>query len=124
MISRKDWRWHGMPGHLNVSANCCFHLVTDIGRVRVSTIGCYHRHDSPQDYDHRDTIGAGADSLYETMVFPLTGELPEDERSAQPECEWSEIDSERWATEADAEAGHASYCEKWARLDGDPGEQA
>lgn len=121
MIDRKDWRWHGMPGHLIVSASCCFHLVTDIGGVRVSTIGCYHKPGDPKDYDHRHPIGAGEDSLYETLVFPIDPKAEPDEPAAQSSVSgWSEIDGERAATEAEAEAMHSRYCEKWAALDGDP----
>ena len=117
MIPREHWVWHGMVGHLIVGHRCCFHLVTDIGEVRVSTVGCYHRRGEPKTYDTRDQIGSGR--LYETMVFRLSGP-PLDERSAQDDYDPSNIDSDGYNDEAEAEAGHAAMCEKWAELDGDP----
>ncbi len=120
MIPAEQWKWYGMPGHLIVSASCCFHMVTHIGQVRVSSIGCYHKPEDPKDYDHRSSIGTGADSLYETFVFPLGDGEPEGESGRAPLRELSEIDAERYATEAEAENGHAEMCRKWAALDGDP----
>lgn len=113
MIDRGDWRWKGMPGHLIVSTSCCFHMVTHIGDCRVSTIGCYHQTmpDGKKNYANRYPIGAGEDSLYETLVFPLDGDEIAD---------WAEIDGERYATEEAAEAGHMRFCEKVAAVDGDP----
>lgn len=108
-IPASEWIWRGMPGHLIVSSRCCFHMVTDIGRVRVSTIGCYHEAGDEPSYENRKPIGSKR--LYETFVFPLEdGEIKV----------WSEIDSDGYMEEADAEAGHQAICEKWARLGGDP----
>lgn len=106
LVPESEWRWHGTPGHLIVAPRCCFRLHTTVGRYRVSTVGCYHPPDSP---DKPEPLGAGSLSLYETMVFRLdaSGEVDD----------WSEIDSERWATEEAAEAGHMAYCRKYAAAD-------
>lgn len=110
MIDPKDWRWRGMPGHLIVSENCCFHLVTDIGGCKVSTIGCYHRHGVEKNYETRSPVG-GSDELYETYVFAAKdGEI----------TDLCEIVGVRYAEEKDAEAGHARWCRIVAECDGDP----
>ena len=112
MIPREDWKWRGMPGHLIVSTSCCFHMVTDIGRCRVSSIGCYHPStpDGEKNYDNRKSIGCGG-ALYETFVFPI---------AADGEIEPGEIWGERFTEEADTEAAHVRVCEMVASLDGDP----
>lgn len=102
-IPESEWRWRGMPGHLIVADQCCFHMVTEVGDYKISSIGCYHHQGDPRNYDTRQPIGAGEDSLYETFVFRLH--------------HWSEIDGERWATEEAAEAGHMAYCRKYAAAD-------
>jgi hypothetical protein len=104
-----------MPGHLIVSQGCCFHMVTDIGHLRVSSIGCYHPASVKQgdrNYANRETIGAGEDAFYETYVFPI-----DDDGEITEHCE---LDGERYATEEDAEEGHHRFCQKVAYLDGDP----
>jgi hypothetical protein len=98
-----EWTWHGMPGHFIGWRSCCFRLHTTVGRFRVSTVGCYHPPGSP---DEPQPIGAGADALYETMVFALDedGEV----------VDWAESDGERYATAEAAEAGHLRYCQQAA----------
>ena len=105
-IPMSEWRWHGTPGHLIVAQRCCFRLHTTVGRYRVSTVGCYHPPDSP---DEPEPLGAGSMSLYETMVFRLdaSGEVDD----------WGCIDMDRYATEAAAEAGHLALCRKYAAPD-------
>lgn len=113
MIERTDWRWRGMPGHLIVSSSCCFHMVTEIGEIRVSTIGCYHSPMNAEErsYENRTPLGAGDDSLYETMLFVVKdGKV----------TEWGELASERYGEESDAETGHMRFCEEVAQVDGDP----
>lgn len=109
-IPESEWRWRGMAGHLIVAARCCFHMVTDIGPHRVSTIGCYHPSDvgdpSQWSYDNRHTIGA--DRLYETMVFKLDGQMDQ----IVP----NELDADAYNDEWEAERGHIVMCQKWARL--------
>lgn len=47
------------------------------------------------------SFGSGPPLIFETMVFPGEGDL-------------SELDCDRYSTEAEAIAGHARLCEKWA----------
>ena len=47
------------------------------------------------------SFGAGQPLIFETMVFPGPEDL-------------HELDCDRYSTEADAVAGHARLCEKWA----------
>jgi hypothetical protein len=112
-----NWQWRGMPGHLVVADSCCVHMVTDIGRLHVSTIGCYHEHGAEKAYETRKPLGAGgAASLYETMVFALGPDGDVDS--------WSELDGERYGSEEDAEAGHMHFCRLAAKADGDPSKLA
>lgn len=115
-IPMEEWRWYGMPGHFIASTRCCFHMTTDIGAVRVSTVGCYHLTGDEPSYETRHPIGAGADSLYETYVFAIDPNAPaRNELGTQSDLlEGLEIEGERWATEAEAEAGHMRYCHRWA----------
>jgi len=107
------WRWRGMAGHLIVAEQCCFHMVTDIGRIHVSTIGCYHERGAQKTYNTRKPLGVGGSaSLYETMLFPLDANGGVDN--------WSELDGERYGSEEDAEAGHMRFCRLAAKADGDP----
>lgn len=101
MTQRKDWKWLGMPGHLIVSASCCFHLHTIIGDYRISTIGCYH----PKGRGEGPIGTIGADRFYETMVFSSDLE------------DFSEKDFDGYNTEAEADAGHMRLCEKYALLE-------
>lgn len=103
----------GCAGHLIVSSRCQFRRHTQVGNYRVSTIGNYF----PNEDGPRKTIGAGADSFFETMVFRTT-------RRAEPNSEgcgcrqvkgWSEIDGTRYATAGAANAGHEKYVAKYMR---------
>ena len=116
-IPMEDWRWYGMPGHFFRSTSCCFHMVTVIGEFKVSTIGCYHASNPYKNYNTRQPIGDAEDSLYETFVFKIKpgSNQAGAEGTEQPDIELSEIDGERWATEAEAEAGHMRYCHEYAR---------
>jgi hypothetical protein len=83
-----------------VSAKCCFHMSTDIGEHRISTIGCYHPQGSGE--GQRATVGIGR--LYETMVFAVSDD----------EIVGEELDSDAYNDEGDAERGHLAMCRKWA----------
>lgn len=110
MIDCDDWIWSGRPGHFIDADRCLFRLCTDIGSVRVSTIGAYY----PKD-DYEEMITLGFERHYETMVFNLSkgGEINN----------WTEIDAESIKLEKNesakaadkrAEKMHMRMCWKWA----------
>ena len=106
----------GCAGHFICANSCRFRRHTQLGDAyRVSTIGDYYP-------DHRggkrETIGAGEDSLFETLVFETTGE--QDKGNEGCGCRtvksWLEIDGERYATAGEAQAGHERYVAQYLRL--------
>jgi hypothetical protein len=115
VTKRSDWEWSGSAGHFIGSASCLFHLSTDVGHYRVSTIGEYLPRGAKEGSDFQDV---GWDRKYETMVFPLG-----DDRCSVPGCdcgerevaEWRELDFEGYNRRGDAQRGHMAMCQKWAR---------
>lgn len=103
----------GCAGHLIVADSCQWKRHTQVGKYRVSSIGDYY----PQCGDKRDTIGAGKESFFETLVFETTGE--QDAENEGCGCRtikaWGEIDGERYATAGAAQEGHERYVAKYAR---------
>ena len=99
---------HGMPGHFIGSLRCCFRMHSTVnGRWKVSTVGCYHpRGDDLGPSPKPTPIGAGEDSLYETMVFDLSDAA----------SQWSEVLCLRYATEEAAERGHAATIAKYLEM--------
>jgi hypothetical protein len=104
----------GCAGHLIVARDCHFRRHTQIGdSYRVSTVGEYW----PPHKDKRDTIGAGDDSFFETMVFKTTSKQCKDNEGCgcHEVADWCEIDCERYATAGKAQAGHQRYVKKYSR---------
>lgn len=106
----------GCGGHLIVAHRCRWHRHTQVGLFRISSIGNYF----PDRDGERDTIGAGPDAFFETLVFKTTDRPdPDNEGCGCFEIEdWSEIEGERYATAGEAQAGHERYVEKYLRGDG------
>lgn len=106
-VPLSEWEWCGFAGHFIGGSSCLFHLTTRVGDVRVSTVGDFwppgHTGDEPK------PIGGGG-ATYETFVFRVQGPHEGDV------TDWSEIDSERYTSSEDAEAGHMALCRKWAGL--------
>ncbi len=103
----------GCAGHLIVASNCRWKRHTQVGNYRISSIGDYY----PRDAKKRDTIGAGEDSFFETMVFRTT-QVPAhgSEGCGCLEVEdWGEIDGQRYATAGEAQAGHEAFIAKYKR---------
>ena len=101
----------GCAGHLIVAASCRWRRHTQVGNYRVSTVGAYY----PSDRSTRETIGSGSEDFYETMVFALTAEQEKDNEGCgcRSVADWSELDSERYATAGAAQAGHERYVAKY-----------
>lgn len=108
MKSREGWKWYGFAGHLCVGRRCAFHLCTRVGPYLVSTVGAYY----PKDSDDCETIGAGKDDYFETMVFPCHG----DDADGNPNNDLSEIECVRYSESIKAERGHYVLCEKYAEI--------
>ena len=112
MTRRSGWEWRGSAGHFIASSDCLFHLSTDVGHYRVSTVGEY----LPKGSDALADVGWGR--KYETMVFPLS-----DSRCSAPDCdcgerevaEWQELDFDGYNRRGDAQRGHMAMCQKWSR---------
>jgi hypothetical protein len=105
----------GCPGHLIIARWCQFRRHTQIGtRYRISTLGNYF----PCDGGQRDTIGAGPDAFFETMVFVTTTE--QDPGNEGCGClqvrDWSEVEGRRSATAGEAQATHEATVTKYLAL--------
>lgn len=104
----------GCAGHFIGARNCHWRRHTQVGKYRISSIGEY----VPYEGQGRKQIGAGPDAFFETYVFETTGEP-----AKGSECcgcievvSWSEIDSQRYASAGDAQAGHEAFVKKYADL--------
>lgn len=102
-IDKSEWRWRGMPGHFCNAARCCFHLVTQVGRYSVSSIGCYHPDGEASDETRAD-IGSGR--KFETMVFDLQA----DGYAAR----WTELSMLSAQAPEECERNHVAECERVA----------
>jgi hypothetical protein len=113
----------GCAGHLIVANSCRWKRHTQVGNYRISTIGDYYgpdldRIDSDRNAKKRTTIGAGDDAFFETMVF----ETEEAQDGGNEGCgcravkDWGGLDSDRYATAGEAQAGHERLIEKYSRL--------
>lgn len=110
-VARGDWEWFGYAGHFICGHDCRFRMCTKVGNYLISTVGDLWSRDK------RQTLGCGADSFFETYVFKAGP------RCQTPGCscgqptlaDSSEIDGERCATAAEAQALHLKYCEKYAK---------
>ena len=103
----------GCAGHFICAARCCFRRHTQVGRYRISTVGdLYYKEDGP-----RETLGAGEDSFFETMVFETTGEPAEDNEGCgcQAVVSFRELHCERYPTAGAAQKGHERYVAKYLR---------
>lgn len=104
----------GCPGHLIVARNCHWRRHTQIGaKYRVSTVGNYYLERSK-----RETIGAGPDDFFETMVFATTDNpaRENDGCGCLEVVSFSELDVVRYATAGEAQAGHEAMVEKYLAL--------
>lgn len=101
----------GCAGHLIVSSRCRWKRHTQVGNYRISSIGDYY----PDRDGKRDTIGAGPDAFFETMVFKTVEAQDADNEGCGCRAvdDWSEIEGERYATAGEAQAGHERYVAKY-----------
>lgn len=97
-------------GQHHFVGTCRFHLATllNSGYV-VSTVGEYFSPDGVQ-----KTLGLGDDSFYETMVFHAENTPNDHPCGVDPDVWRGEQHTERYATPAEANAGHARLCLEWS----------
>jgi len=132
-------------GHFILGHKCRFHLATYVGGYIVSTVGELwserevreihadvfkpewlknNRHLKGDNFDHAyfkefgfGRLGAGEDSIYETMVFKAR---KSDKKKHCECCRYvmtpsTDTDAERYATSDEAYRGHLKYCKKYAK---------
>lgn len=104
-IPRGKWIWYGSPGHFILSHRCVFHLLTEIGKYMVSTVG-----DMWEEEEMKD-VWPGA--KYETMVFKISERCPCG--CGTPRHNGREIQTFRSNTAKDATEAHYNLCEKVSR---------
>lgn len=112
----------GCPGHFIAVAKCQFRRHTQIdgprGSFRVSTVGDYMPNADRGGV--RETIGAGAASFFETMVFRTT-KHPE---SGSEGCGCRQVadltgcEQKRYATAGEAQSGHERLVATYRRKAG------
>lgn len=100
-------RWSGMAGHFIGARDCCFHLNTQVGRYRISSVGCYH---PDRTSDKLEEIGYGR--FFETYVFRVG-------RDGKIE-DYLEIDGLGSNTPEQAEKAHMKMIAKYAKRESKP----
>jgi hypothetical protein len=111
----------GCAGHLIVARWCLYRRHTQIGdSFRVSTVGDYRPPLDGERCGPRETIGAGKDSFYETMVFRTDPEPASKSEGCgcRKVIDWCEIDTKRYATAGEAHEGHERLVRKYMRAAG------
>jgi hypothetical protein len=102
----------GCAGHFICHDACLWRRHTQVGRYRISSVGEFQ----PKGRG-RQPIGSGAGDFFETMVFE-TSDKP-NPLSNGCGCmivpSFSEIDSARYATAGEAQAGHERFVRKYLR---------
>jgi len=109
----KQVLWMPHAGHFILGRNCGFRLNTYVNGFIVSTVGEL-RHSGDREDDPDRPLGAGKDSLYETMVFKA-------KKSRQKCCPYQQVDgtaldSTRYKTAEAATVGHHKLLAKWGRM--------
>jgi hypothetical protein len=91
-----EWEWLGTPGHFICWFRCAFRLHTRVngGRVKISTIGEFY----PDGLKGKMESLDDGKMFYETYVESKDG---------------IETDGSRYATLAEAQAGHLKFCRKY-----------
>lgn len=124
-IPQSEWKWFGRVGHYICGQWCRFHMLTQVGKYLVSTIGEYvhPRHSGGSERAEHEWLAAnwpgediGWNRKYETMVFlagaPCAGLKC---KCGQPGlADPCELDARGYNDAASATAGHMAMCEKWA----------
>lgn len=111
MIKRKHWKWRGQAGHFICAYRCSFRLCTDVGNVRISTVGAMYIGERPKmEY-------VSGNGHYETMVFALADGKVSDWGETL-DAQWLVHKDDPYASDALAEEMHLAMCLKWAARNG------
>jgi hypothetical protein len=138
MIPEREWIWTGWAAHLIVGEDCRFHLCTDIGDYRVSTVGAYlpdagvreilaesrgitleGRGDARR-ASWRRQVGwedVGHRRKFETMVFRLAAtscDMPDCGCGLRDVADWSELAVDGYNDPGEAHRGHLAMCRRVA----------
>lgn len=106
--SRSGWKWLGYAGHFTGGKDCAFHLATVIrDKVLISTLGDYR----PVKGGPAMPLGFDPEMLFETYCFEVKGY----DKNTNP-IKGKEIESIRYKTSEEAEAGHYAFCERYNKL--------
>lgn len=102
-------------GHLIVADECHWFRTTDVGDVRISSIGDYR----PRIGGVRRPHEIGLGRTFETMVFRLGATVHQCDNAACPMNgarevdEWSEVDVDGYNSAAAANRGHEAMVAKY-----------
>ena len=103
----------GCPGHFIAADSCRWRRHTQVGKYRISTIGNYYN-----SKEERQKLGADKDSFFESMVFETTNEQQKESENCG--CfeikDWCELDSIRYKTAGNAQAGHEKLINKYLQI--------
>lgn len=102
-----DWKWGGFAGHLIVARYCRYHLVTDVGDFRVSTVGAYEQPGAEGKW-----TDIGHMRKFETMVFHIGSEVCGCGCGERSITDWAELESRCANTPAEAHANHMAVCQE------------
>jgi hypothetical protein len=108
----KTTRQHsGFAGHLIVADSCRYHLTTDIGDYRISTVGAYVRPDKPEEFSD-----IGYKRKYETLVFRLGDQVCGCGCGRREVADWCEIDANGYNDPKAATDGHEEMCQRYEAI--------
>lgn len=104
----------GCAGHFICADRCRFRRHTQVGIYRISTVGDYF----PTKGGERETVGAGENDLFETMVFETTGK-PSKDNDGCGCCEvvsFDGLECVRSATAGNALKTHNAMIKKYSEV--------
>ncbi len=110
----------GCIGHFILADKCRFRRHTQVGtKYRVSSVGDMFFELINGQGERRQTVGAGDEDFYETMVFETDGTLA----AASSGCGCmrvvnigEELECQRYATAGEANVGHDALVAKYRKL--------
>jgi hypothetical protein len=105
-VPESEWRWNGHAGHFIGAESCLFHLNTEVGRYRVSTVGEWVSPDPDGEGEYARFREIGSRRLFETFVFrtDANGEV----------TDYTELDALSANDHDTATANHMALSRKWA----------
>ena len=105
---KEDWKWHGHVGHHPGGHLCRFHLYTEIGPYRISTIG--EMCTNPSTTEMEELVPG---YYYQTKVFEFDGTFDEI-CGCLSEHNMETLSVDYYNDAKSATYGHYAMCEKWS----------